>query len=79
MFHIVNVLYIVQDVNIIHNMACHLLKGISRGLESFKCQSCNLVRLELIECDMLPKCVLWIHDIALGNKNFKVWRRCWGY
>jgi hypothetical protein len=78
MFHIVNLLYMVQDVNIMHNMACHLLKGISRSLENFKCQYCNLVWLEFIECDMLPKCVLWIHDIALGNQNFKMHKIIFG-
>jgi len=62
----------VQDVNTMHNMACHLLKGILWNLDSFKCQYCNLVGLEFIECDMLPKCVLRIHDIALGNQNFKM-------
>lgn len=78
MFHIANVLYMVQDVNIMHNMACHLLKGISRHLDSFKCQCCNLVGPEFIECDMLPNCVLWIHDIALGNQIFKMHKIIFG-
>jgi hypothetical protein len=78
MFHIVNVMYMIQDANTMHNMACHLLKGILKSLDSFKCQYCNLVGLEFIECDMFPKCVLWIHDIALANQNLKMHKIIFG-
>ncbi len=48
------------------------------SLDSFKCQYCNHVGLEFIECDMLPKCVLGIHDIALGNQNLKMHKIIFG-